>query len=425
MFRILLCVLMVGSCATTSWARPLDRIMAVVNNEVVLESELLELEATFRQKLAESGRADIPEAALRKEVLERAILQHLQLQRAQEMGVKVSDESVNQALRRVAKQNDLSLREFQEVLAQDGYDFTEFRESIRDEMIVGQLRKREVDDKILVSNREVDNFISTQAVQEGTATTSYHIFHILIAVAEDPTTEQLAAGQQKVDEVYRLLDEGGDFEKLAITHSSGENALNGGEVGWRQEADLPGLFVDVVSSLAENEVSEPIRSGAGFHLLKVTEKRTDSAHLVKQTLVSHILVKSDQGVSEAAAKSRLEKLQERILNGDDFAEIARAHSDDPGSAIEGGSLGWTSPGVMVAEFEEVMNIMSIGETSDVFKSRFGWHLLKVFDRREENMAEEFKRNQARQQIYQRKAAEELENWLRQMRDEAYVEYRNR
>jgi peptidyl-prolyl cis-trans isomerase SurA len=399
--------------------------MAVVNNEVVLESELLELEATFRQKLAESGRADIPEAALRKEVLERAILQHLQLQRAQEMGVKVSDESVNQALRRVAKQNDLSLREFQEVLAQDGYDFTEFRESIRDEMIVGQLRKREVDDKILVSNREVDNFISTQAVQEGTATTSYHIFHILIAVAEDPTTEQLAAGQQKVDEVYRLLDEGGDFEKLAITHSSGENALNGGEVGWRQEADLPGLFVDVVSSLAENEVSEPIRSGAGFHLLKVTEKRTDSAHLVKQTLVSHILVKSDQGVSEAAAKSRLEKLQERILNGDDFAEIARAHSDDPGSAIEGGSLGWTSPGVMVAEFEEVMNIMSIGETSDVFKSRFGWHLLKVFDRREENMAEEFKRNQARQQIYQRKAAEELENWLRQMRDEAYVEYRNR
>jgi len=425
MFRILLCVLMVGSCATTSWARPLDRIVAVVNNEVVLESELLELEATFRQKLAESGRADIPEAALRKEVLERAILQHLQLQRAQEMGVKVSDESVNQALRRVAKQNDLSLREFQEVLAQDGYDFTEFRESIRDEMIVGQLRKREVDDKILVSNREVDNFISTQAVQEGTATTSYHIFHILIAVAEDPTTEQLAAGQQKVDEVYRLLDEGGDFEKLAITHSSGENALNGGEVGWRQEADLPGLFVDVVSSLAENEVSEPIRSGAGFHLLKVTEKRTDSAHLVKQTLVSHILVKSDQGVSEAAAKSRLEKLQERILNGDDFAEIARAHSDDPGSAIEGGSLGWTSPGVMVAEFEEVMNIMSIGETSDVFKSRFGWHLLKVFDRREENMAEEFKRNQARQQIYQRKAAEELENWLRQMRDEAYVEYRNR
>ncbi len=425
MFRILLCVLMVGSCATTSWARPLDRIVAVVNNEVVLESELLELEATFRQKLAESGRADIPEAALRKEVLERAILQHLQLQRAQEMGVKVSDESVNQALRRVAKQNDLSLREFQEVLAQDGYDFTEFRESIRDEMIVGQLRKREVDDKILVSNREVDNFISTQAVQEGTATTSYHIFHILIAVAEDPTTEQLAAGQQKVDEVYRLLDEGGDFEKLAITHSSGENALNGGEVGWRQEADLPGLFVDIVSSLAENEVSEPIRSGAGFHLLKVTEKRTDSAHLVKQTLVSHILVKSDQGVSEAAAKSRLEKLQERILNGDDFAEIARAHSDDPGSAIEGGSLGWTSPGVMVAEFEEVMNIMSIGETSDVFKSRFGWHLLKVFDRREENMAEEFKRNQARQQIYQRKAAEELENWLRQMRDEAYVEYRNR
>lgn len=423
MFRIVLCALML-SCTTTSWARSLDRIVAIVNEDVVLESELIAAESTFRQQLEQSGRAGMPEDMIRKQLLERAILQHLQLQEATRAGIKVNDENVNAALKRVADQNGLSLREFRDVLAEDGFNFAEFRESIREEMIVSQLRKREVEDKVIVSKREVDNFLATQAVQSGRAEETYHIHHILIALPDEPTMEEVQVAQEKASEVRIALKAGENFEELAIRHSGGEKALEGGDIGWRKQDQLPSLFMEVVPNLALNEISEPIRSGAGIHLLKISEKRTEESHLVKQTLVSHILVKSDQATSGEDAKAQLKKLQERIINGDDFAEIARAHSDDPGSAIEGGSLGWTSPGVMVPEFEEVMNAMSIDETSAVFESRFGWHLLKVFDRREENMATEFKRAQARQQIHKRKVAEELESWLRQMRDEAYVEYRN-
>ncbi len=423
MFRIVLCALML-SCAVTSWARSLDRIVAVVNEDVVLESELMAAENTFRQQLEQSGRSGMPEDVIRKQLLERAILQHLQLQEATRAGIKVNDENVNAALKRVADQNGLSLREFRDVLAEDGFNFAEFRESIREEMIVSQLRKREVEDKVIVSKREVDNFIATQAVQSGNAEETYHIHHILIALPDEPTTEEVQAAQEQASEVRVALKAGENFEELAVRHSGGEKALEGGDIGWRKQDQLPSLFMEIVPNLTLNEISEPIRSGAGIHLLKVSDKRTEESHLVKQTLVSHILVKSDQATSGEDAKARLEKLQERIINGDDFAEIARAHSDDPGSAIEGGSLGWTSPGVMVPEFEEVMNVMAIDEISDVFESRFGWHLLKVFDRREENMATEFKRAQARQQIHKRKVAEELESWLRQMRDEAYVEYRN-
>lgn len=423
MFRILLCALMLG-CTAVSWARPLDQIIAIVNEDIVLESEVASLEKTFKQQLEQSGRTGVPDDVLRKEMLERAIMQHLQLQEANRAGIKVADENVNAALRRVADQNDLTLREFRDVLAEDGFNFQEFRESIREEMIVSQLRKREVEDKVLVSSREIDNFIETQDVQSGEGETSYHLYHILIALSEEATEEEIRVAQGAVTAVQSALDAGEDFEALAVRYSSGEKALEGGNIGWRKQNELPSLFTELVPKLAENEVSEPIRSSAGFHLLKVVEKKTDEAYLVKQTLVSHILIKSIPDTSGEDAKARLEKLQERIINGDDFAEIARAHSDDSGSAIEGGSLGWTSPGVMVPEFEEVMNAMSIDETSDVFESRFGWHLLKVFDRREENMADEFKRSQARQAIHKRKVAEELESWLRQMRDEAYVEYRN-
>ena len=199
--------------------------------------------------------------------------------------------------------------------------------------------------------------------------------------------------------------------------------MEGGELGWRKQGELPSLFADVVPTLAEGEASDVLRSGSGFHIVRVAEKRTEETHLVKQTLASHILIKTNEVVTDAEAEKRLLQLRERLLNGDDFAELARAHSDDTGSAIEGGSLGWTSPGVMVPEFEEKMNALAEGEISDVFQSRFGWHLIKVEDRREQNMAEEFNRNKAREQLRQRKVEEELESWLRALRDEAYVEYR--
>jgi peptidyl-prolyl cis-trans isomerase SurA len=232
------------------------------------------------------------------------------------------------------------------------------------------------------------------------------------------------AAQEKLEKVQALLKEGGDFSQVAAGYSDGQNALEGGELGWRKQGELPSLFAEVVPTLAVGEVSQPLRSGSGFHLVRVKDKKSEDVHLVKQTLASHILIKTNELTTDEEAQQRLEKLRERIVNGEDFAELARANSDDTGSAIDGGSLGWVSPGVMVPEFEEKMNSLAVGEMSDVFKSRFGWHLIKVYDRREENMAEEYQRSKAREQIRQRKIDEEMETWLRSMRDEAYVEYRN-
>jgi peptidyl-prolyl cis-trans isomerase SurA len=279
-----------------------------------------------------------------------------------------------------------------------------------------------VEDRVVVSDREVDNFLATQTVQAGNEV-EYHLQHILISMPEAAAPEEVQEAREKLDTIQSLLAEGGEFGEVAAGYSDGQNALDGGELGWRKQGELPSLFADVVPRLTVGEVSEPLRSGSGFHLVRLKDKKSAELHLVKQTKASHILIKPNEVVSDEEAQKRLNQLRQRIENGENFAELARAHSEDTGSAIEGGSLGWVSPGVMVPEFQEKMDELAIGELSEVFKSRFGWHLIMVDDRREENMAEEFKRNKAREQIRQRKIDEEMESWLRAMRDEAYVEYR--
>ena len=290
-------------------------------------------------------------------------------------------------------------------------------------MVISRLRKSEVEDSIVVSEREVDNFLATQNLQ-GDSEQAFRLLHILVGIPDAPTPEQVQEAEKKLAVIQDLLAEGGDFSEIAAGYSDGQNALEGGELGWRKQAELPTLFASVVPNLAVGEVSDVIRSGSGFHLVKLAEKRSEETHLVKQTKARHILIKTNELVTDEAAEKRLQQLRERILNGEDFAELAKAHSEDTGSAIDGGSLGWTSPGVMVPEFEEVMNGLAEGEMSDVFQSRFGWHLIQVEERREQNMADEFKRNKAREQLKQRKIEEELESWLRAMRDEAYIEYRD-
>ncbi len=420
MIRVLLFTLMMVSAA---WAEPLDRIIAVVNNEVLLESELVDMERTVKQQLRQRNSNIPPRDILRKQVLERLIVQRVQIQKASRVGIRVGDDALNGALRQIASNNNLTLREFRDVLHGDGLDFTDFRESIREEMIISRLRKALVDDKILVSDREIDNYLATQAVQ-GAVETAYQLFHILISVPEAALPEQVQSAQEKLIKVQSLLEAGTDFSEVAAGYSDGQNALEGGDLGWRKQGELPSLFAEIVPSLAIGQVSEPLRSGSGFHLVMLADKKSEETHLVKQTLASHILIKTNELTTDEDAEKRLNQLLERAINGDDFAELARAHSDDTGSAIEGGSLGWSSPGVMVAEFEEKMDELAEGELSTVFKSRFGWHLIKVYERREQNMAEEYNRNKARAQIKSRKVAEELENWLRQLRDEAYIEYRD-
>ena len=404
-------------------AEPLDRIIAVVNDDVVLESDLSDMERTVKQQLHQRNAAIPPEDILRKQVLERLIVQRVQLQDAARIGIRVGDDALNAALRQIADNNKMSLREFRDALEGDGIDFSDFRNSIREEMIISRLRKSQVNDKVVVSDREVDNYLATQAIQ-GDSERSYHLAHILIALPEAATPEEVQKGKEKLEKVQSLLKAGTDFSEVATGYSDGQNALKGGDLGWRKQGELPSLFADAVPKLAVGQVSEPLRSGSGFHLVKLLEKKSQETHLVKQTLASHILIKTNELTTDKDAKDRLERLRERIINGADFAELARSHSDDTGSAIEGGSLGWVSPGAMVPEFEKQMNALDIGEVSEPFKSRFGWHLIKVFDRREQNMAKEYKRGKARQQIRQRKIAENLEIWLRQLRDEAYVEYRD-
>jgi len=421
MIKLFVYVLLLGVSMLAN-AEPLDRIIAVANDEVILESELMDMERTIRQQIRQRGAAMPPSDVLRQQVLERLILKHLQLQQAARNGIRVGDDSLNETLRKVAGNNNMTLRDFRDVLENDGYDYADFRESIRHEMIIGRLRKNQVEDKVVVSDREVDNFLATRSVQSGGEET-YHLLHILISVPDAALPQQVQASQMRLATVQRALDEGTSFSEVATSYSDGQNALEGGDLGWRKQGELPSIFIEVVPALGMGDVSQVIRSGSGFHLIKLVEKRSDEIHLVKQTKASHILVKTNELVTDEQAKQRLEQLRERILAGENFAELARAHSDDPGSAIEGGSLGWASPGAMVPEFEEQMDALDLGEMSAVFKSRFGWHLLLVEDRREEDMAEEFNRAQARKQIRQRKIEEQLESWLRQLRDEAYVEYR--
>lgn len=403
-------------------AAPLDRIVAVVNDEVILDSELDEMEVTVRQQLRQRN-ATLPSTeGLRRQVLERIIMQRLQTQRAEMSGIRVADDALNAAIRQIAENNNMTLRQFRDALEADGYDFAEFRETIREEMIINRLRKSEVEDSIVVSEREVDNFLATQNLQ-GDSEESFRLLHILVSVPNAASPEQVQEAERKLVVIQDLLAEGGDFSEVAAGYSDGQNALEGGELGWRKQAELPSLFADVVPQMTVGEVSDVIRSGSGFHLVKLADKRSEETHLVRQTKARHILIKTNELVTDEAAENRLNQLRDRILSGEDFAELARAHSEDTGSAIDGGSLGWSSPGVMVPEFEEVMNSLAEGEMSEVFQSRFGWHLLQVEERREQNMADEFKRNQARQQLKERKVEEELESWLRAMRDEAYIEYR--
>ncbi len=408
--------------ATQVWAAPMDRIIAVVNDEVILESELMDMSQTVRQQLRQREAAIPPADILRKQVLERLIIQRLQLQRAEEVGVRVGDDALNAALRQIANNNNMNLRQFRDVLEEDGYDFSQFRETIREEMIITRLRKSQVEDRVVVSDREVDNFLATQTIQSGSEE-EYQLQHILISMPDAASPEQVQDAQQRLEKIQSLLAEGGDFAEVAAGYSDGQNALEGGELGWRKQGELPSLFAEAVPALTVGEISQPLRSGSGFHLVRLKDKKSAEVHLVKQTLASHILIKTSEVMTDEEAEKRLQQLRQRVENGEKFAELARAHSEDTGSAIEGGSLGWASPGVMVPEFQEKMDELAIGEMSDVFQSRFGWHLILLEDRREQNMADEFKRSKAREQLRQRKIDEEMESWLRAMRDEAYVEYR--
>ncbi len=400
----------------------LDRIVAIVNEDVIVWSELEERIREVRSQLTSSGTSPPPYHVLQKQVLERLIIERLQLQVADRTGIRVDDNALNAAIADMAQKNNLSLRDFRDILRRDGYDFAEFREQVRDQMRIAQVRQRNVGDRIVVSERDVDNFLANQS-NRSAPDREYHIAHILVALPEGASAEEIAQAKQRAEGIVARLRGGGDFAQTAVAMSDGQQALSGGDLGWKKTAELPTIFVPVIPNLGIGEVSDPIRSPSGFHIIKVLETRGNDQYIVNQTLARHILIRPNELISDDDARIRLEQLRARVLGGEDFGELARSHSDDRGSAIKGGELGWLNPGSLIPRFEEVSDSLAPGEISEPFKTQFGWHIVQVMDRREHDNTEDIVRVKAREQIRERKLEEEGQGWLRQIRDSAYVEYR--
>lgn len=426
-----------NSPASAVQPRLADAILVVVNNEVITRYEFLERLKVIETRLKSQGGQMPPIQQLQRQLLERMIVERAQLQQAKESGIKVDDASLDRAVARIADQNKLTMPEFRKRLEEDGMVYSQFRSEIRNEMILQRLREREVDNKIQVSDAEIDAYMGAQ--EDTTATTApqeYNIGQILIRVPENASPQQLAESKRRAEEVIAQLNAGGDFAKLAAAYSDGTDGLTGGELGWRSQDRLPQLFIDAVGNLQQGQVAPLVKSGNGFHVLKLLGKRTQSvmragaapsataaAATVKQTHASHILIKVNQVVTEADARRKLTELKQRLDNkAATFEELARLYSNDF-SASKGGDLGWIYPGDTVPEFERAMDALPIGQVSEPIQSPFGYHLILVTERKADDVSQERQRMVARQAIREQKQEEATQDWLRQVRDRAYVEYR--
>jgi peptidyl-prolyl cis-trans isomerase SurA len=401
---------------------PLDRIVAVVNSEVLTQYELNERMQIVVQQLKKQGTPLPPREVLEKQLLERIITDRVQLQYARETGVRVDDMQLDRAMQRIAEDNKLGMEQFRAALEKDGVNFSKFREDIREEIILARLREREVDNRVTVSESEVDNLLGNQAARRNHET-EYSLAHILVRVPEQASPEQIQERRMRAEQALAEINGGKDFRQIAVSYSDAPDALQGGVLGWRSGGQLPTLFAEALAGMRSGDASDVLRSPNGFHILKLLDKRSKDVPLVvQQTHVRHILIKTSELVSESDAKHRLRQLKERLDNGANFAELARLHSED-GSAAKGGDLGWISPGDTVPEFERAMNALKPGQISEAVQSQFGWHLIQVLERRSEDVSRERQRMQARQELRLRKADEAFQEWLRQLRDRAYVEYR--
>lgn len=401
-------------------AQLLDRIVAVVEEDVILKRELNTEVAAISNKLSSSNVMVPPEFVLRKQVLERMVVDKLQRQMAAKSGIQVSDEMLNASVADIAARNGMSVDAFRSELARQGMDYKGFEDNLRNEIIINQLRGREIGARVKVTDAEVQHYMETQS-KAGQSGGQYHLGHILIAVPEGASASAIQKAKDKADQVIADLRGGKDFKQVAVGVSDDDNALKGGDLGWRSIGQIPSLFTDIVGTMNQGDVSEAIRSPSGFHIIKMLETEGGSQHIVTKTKVRHILIKTNELVDDAEAQKRLLALRDRINDGDDFAALARAHSDDKGSAINGGSLDWVGPGALVPPFEEAMNKLGINEISAPVQTQFGWHMIQVLGRESQDNSEQFRKDKIRDEIRKRKIEEETELWLRRLRDEAYVE----
>lgn len=403
----------------------LDRVVAIVNNQVITQ---IELDEEVQFAVRELGRRGTPlpqEAMLRRQVLERMIMSRILQQDATRTGIRITDRQLNAALEGLAAENKMTREEFQAAIEAQGTDFAHFRERIRGEIQIARLRERDVDNKVNISEAEIDSYLRNEENQVGDEKNEeYLVAHILVLVPEGGNADEIRARRDVVESAVGQLKEGADFAQVAAAVSDAPDALEGGSLGWRSPSRLPELFLEAVSEMRIGEVSDVLRSANGFHIVKLVDKRGMAAEIiVQQTHAQHILIRLNELVSEGDALQRLAELRKRItLGAEDFGELARQHSDDA-SAARGGDLGWLSPGDTVPDFERAMDILEAGEVSEPVRSPFGFHLIKVVERRDEDLSEERHRVIARQAIRLRKADAAYQDWIRQQRDRAYVEYR--
>jgi peptidyl-prolyl cis-trans isomerase SurA len=415
-----------GVCAQPTTAPTpvviVDRVIAIVNDEAVTQYELDDARRVVQQQLRQQKVQPPAAEVLNKQVLERLITQRALLQQAKEDGVKIDDSQVERAIQRIATENKLSAEEFRKVLAQENIPYAKYRDDIRNEMVVQRLREREVDSKIQVSDAEVDQYLATLKAQNA-GETEYRLAHILVTVPEQASADQIENRRRRAEDALRSIRSGADFAQVAAAFSDSTDALQGGNLGWRSGARLPTVFADTVREQKVGTVSGVLRSAAGFHIVKLLEKRNhDDATLVDQTHARHILVRVNELTSEAEAKAKIERMKDRLDSGANFADLAKLNSEDA-SATKGGDLGWLSPGDTVAEFDEAMKKLQPNQVSPPVRTSFGWHLIEVLERRKPASPTDRARSDAQTANRPRKADEAFQLWGRQVRDKAFVEIR--
>ena len=398
----------------------IDRVVAVVDSGVIMESQLNSRVEEILLRL-KNDKAELPPLNLLEEqVLDRLIIEEIQLQLAERAGIKISDSELNQTLSRVSAQNNLSLDDFRIKLEKEGSSYRSFRDTIRKELIIQRVQRGKVGAKVDISEQEIENFINSEEGKSQLAE-QYNVQHILLSVKSGLTEKEIAEIENNANSLIERLDNGEGFEKLAASYSSGQNALEGGFLGWRTSSELPSLFAQVVTDLKVGTVAKPFRSGAGFHILKLSDKRGNTVKFLDQTLARHILVQPSEIRTENQAKELINNIYERLSDGEDFKQLARQFSEDPGSKMDGGELGWSNPGDYDPVFEKTLNATEIGKLSEPVQSSFGWHIIEVLDRRNEDVSQEEQKNRAYQIIFKRKFEQELQSTLIELRAEAYVD----
>ena len=400
----------------------LEAIVAVVEDDVVLASELRKRFQTVSRQMRDQRMQMPPDNVLISQIMERLILESLQRQEAERRGVEIDDESLTRAVMSFAEGNNMTLEQFQQALISDGMSYREFREEIRTEMMIQRLQRNLINRRVSISEQDVQGLLNSPFYQE-MFSDEYRVGHILLSLEESASEQVVAAAVGKAADLVRELRGGADFAQMAIENSSSSRALEGGDLGWRKAAELPSLFAEIVLQMGVGEIAEPIQTSGAIHIIKLLERRGAGTQKETQTQVRHILVRPSEIRSPEETADLINEIKVQLDQGEDFSALAKLHSEDPASALTGGDLGWATPQQFVGQFGEVMNSMAIGQISEPFLTQFGWHILQVLDRREEDLSDETRENMALEILHRRRFEEEQQEWLKELRDEAFVEIR--